>query len=46
MNTWNCDRQFLIGPAFLVTPVLEEGKTAVTAYFPPGADWFDYRTVS
>ncbi|XP_033761031.1 sucrase-isomaltase, intestinal-like isoform X1 [Pecten maximus] len=40
-NTWNIDRQFLIGPAFMVTPVLEENKTTVDGYFPK-ARWFSY----
>lgn len=40
-NTYAIDKQFLIGPAFLVTPVLEEGKTEVDGYFPPEF-WYDY----
>jgi alpha-glucosidase (family GH31 glycosyl hydrolase) len=34
---------FLLGPGFLVSPVLEEGSTSREAYF-PDARWFDYRT--
>lgn len=37
------DTQFLIGPAFLVSPVLTEGATEVEAYFPEGSRWFAYR---
>ncbi len=31
----------MIGPAFLITPVLDEGKTSVNGYFPQG-NWYDY----
>jgi maltase-glucoamylase len=40
-KTYAIDKQFLIGPAFLVTPVLEQGKTEVNGYFPPEF-WYDY----
>jgi len=36
------DTQFLIGPGLLISPVLTEGATSVTAYFPPSADWYDF----
>lgn len=42
-NTYSIDKQFLIGPAFLVTPVLEEGKVDVNGYFPQGR-WYDYHS--
>ncbi|XP_069318720.1 maltase-glucoamylase-like [Eulemur rufifrons] len=41
--TWDIDSQFLLGPAFLVSPVLELNARAVTAYF-PRARWYDYYT--
>ncbi|XP_074171361.1 maltase-glucoamylase [Rhinolophus sinicus] len=41
--TWDIDRQFLLGPAFLVSPVLEPNARNVTAYF-PRARWYDYYT--
>uniref|UniRef100_A0A5F9DBU7 Sucrase-isomaltase, intestinal n=1 Tax=Oryctolagus cuniculus TaxID=9986 RepID=A0A5F9DBU7_RABIT len=42
--TWDIDGQFLLGPAFLVSPVLEPvSRGEVTAYF-PGALWYDYYT--
>ncbi|KAM5303746.1 maltase-glucoamylase-like isoform 1-T1 [Glossophaga mutica] len=41
--TWDIDRQFLLGPAFLVSPVLEPNARNVTAYF-PRARWYDYHT--
>lgn len=43
--TWTLDKQFLWGPAFMVTPVLEEDRTTVEAYFPDDV-WYDYYTVS
>ncbi|XP_040584480.1 maltase-glucoamylase, intestinal [Mesocricetus auratus] len=42
-ETWSIDKQFLLGPAFLVSPVLEPNARDVTAYFPK-AHWFDYYT--
>uniref|UniRef100_A0A8C0XDJ2 Sucrase-isomaltase, intestinal n=1 Tax=Castor canadensis TaxID=51338 RepID=A0A8C0XDJ2_CASCN len=42
-QTWDIDGQFLLGPAFLVSPVLECNATNVTAYF-PSARWYDYYT--
>lgn len=39
------DRQLLWGPALLITPVLEPGKTEVTGYFPKGM-WYDLQMVS
>lgn len=37
------DKQFLIGPAFMVSPVVSEGATSVNVYFPNGR-WYAYRT--
>ncbi|XP_012576239.1 PREDICTED: maltase-glucoamylase, intestinal [Condylura cristata] len=42
-NTWDIDSQFLLGPAFLVSPVLYPGQRDVKAYFPK-ALWYDYYT--
>lgn len=39
------DRQLLWGPALLITPVLEPGKTEVTGYFPKGM-WYNLQMVS
>nr|XP_023423179.1 uncharacterized protein LOC100714419 [Cavia porcellus] len=41
--TWDVDSQFLLGPALLVSPVLEPDARSVNAYF-PGARWYDYYT--
>eukprot|EP00128_Syssomonas_multiformis_P009231 Colp12_sorted_trinity150504_noHs@1339 len=43
VNTHGNDRQFMIGDGVLVSPVLEEGATAVDAYFPKGL-WYDLYT--
>ncbi|XP_052104332.1 sucrase-isomaltase, intestinal-like [Mytilus californianus] len=40
-QTRDVDRQFLLGPAFLVTPVLEQGKSSVEGYFPKQR-WYNY----
>ncbi|ESO98989.1 hypothetical protein LOTGIDRAFT_114212, partial [Lottia gigantea] len=37
------DHQFLLGPALLISPVLEPNQTHVHAYF-PRARWYDYHT--
>ncbi|XP_017358744.1 sucrase-isomaltase, intestinal [Cebus imitator] len=39
--TWDIFKQFLWGPAFMVTPVLEPYVQSVSAYV-PNARWFDY----
>lgn len=36
--------QFMYGPAFMVCPVLQEGKTSRSVYLPKGQDWIDYWT--
>jgi len=36
--------QFMYGPAFLVSPVTEAGKTCRNVYLPGGADWIDFWT--
>eukprot|EP00088_Acartia_fossae_P064412 TRINITY_DN7924_c0_g1_i12.p1 TRINITY_DN7924_c0_g1~~TRINITY_DN7924_c0_g1_i12.p1 ORF type:complete len:879 (-),score=174.43 TRINITY_DN7924_c0_g1_i12:112-2748(-) len=37
------DNQFLLGPAVLISPILEEGAIRRTVYLPPGEDtiWYD-----
>uniref|UniRef100_K3WMK3 Maltase n=1 Tax=Globisporangium ultimum (strain ATCC 200006 / CBS 805.95 / DAOM BR144) TaxID=431595 RepID=K3WMK3_GLOUD len=48
-DDWNArvspavDRQFLLGSALLVTPVLTQGATSVTGYVPVGI-WYDLLT--
>nr|XP_025837997.1 putative maltase-glucoamylase-like protein FLJ16351 [Vulpes vulpes] len=44
-KTWVIDCQFMLGPAILISPVLENNKFQVSAYF-PRARWYDYSTES
>ena len=43
--TLSLDRQFMIGSAILVSPVLDQGATSVSAYFPKGL-WYNFNTLS
>jgi len=36
--------QYMFGPAFLVAPVLDQGRTARRVYLPAGTDWYDWWT--
>lgn len=40
-NTWSVDRQLLWGAGLLITPVLEQGQTKVSGYFPAGT-WYSF----
>src|SRR2546423_1636476 len=43
----NADRQFLLGPSLMVTPVLNQGATTVNGVFPgisAGEVWYDWYT--
>lgn len=42
-NSWIEDTQFLWGPSLLITPVLKQGASTVSAYI-PNATWYDYET--
>ncbi|KAF2093517.1 glycoside hydrolase family 31 protein [Rhizodiscina lignyota] len=45
----NADRQFLLGPSILVTPVLDQGASSVKGVFPGVGDgevWYDWYTGS
>ncbi|KJE94142.1 lysosomal alpha-glucosidase [Capsaspora owczarzaki ATCC 30864] len=44
-TTYTIDRQFLVGNALLVTPVLTQGASTVSGYFPQGV-WYDWYTLS
>ncbi|XP_053782529.1 probable maltase-glucoamylase 2 isoform X1 [Desmodus rotundus] len=44
-TTWDIDRQFMLGPAVLVSPVLSSNTFELQAYFPL-ARWYDYSTGS
>jgi maltase-glucoamylase len=41
--TFGIDRQFFLGSGILITPVLDEGMTKVTGYF-PDARFYSYYT--
>ncbi len=36
--------EYIFGPALLVAPVLEQGRTAREVYLPAGTDWYNYWT--
>lgn len=40
-NVYPLEEQFMWGPSVLISPVLEAGKTSVSAYFPAGR-WYDF----
>ncbi|XP_075058176.1 sucrase-isomaltase, intestinal [Mixophyes fleayi] len=42
-NTWDVYKQFLWGPAFMISAVLEKDALSVNAYF-PNTVWYDYHT--
>uniref|UniRef100_A0A665W3A9 alpha-glucosidase n=1 Tax=Echeneis naucrates TaxID=173247 RepID=A0A665W3A9_ECHNA len=44
-KTWIIYKQFLWGPALLITPALDEGARDVDGYV-PDARWYDYYTVN
>ena len=43
-NVADMGDEYMFGPAFLVAPVTEQGKTSRQVYLPAGADWYDYWT--
>ncbi|CAO2603307.1 Probable maltase-glucoamylase 2 [Lemmus lemmus] len=43
--TWDIDQQFMLGPAILISPVLESNTFEIHAYF-PRARWYDHSTGS
>jgi alpha-D-xyloside xylohydrolase len=36
--------EYMLGPAFLVAPVTEQGATSRAVYLPAGSDWYNYWT--
>ncbi|GAB1290723.1 Maltase-glucoamylase 2, pseudogene [Apodemus speciosus] len=44
-TTWDIDKQFMLGPAILISPVLDSKAFQVYAYF-PRARWYDHSTGS
>lgn len=36
--------EYMLGPAFLVAPISDQGATSRKVYLPAGADWYNYWT--
>ena len=36
--------EYMFGPALLVAPITEQGRTSRTVYLPVGTDWYDFWT--
>jgi alpha-D-xyloside xylohydrolase len=43
-NVYSIPDQYMFGPAFLVNPVTEHGKTTRDVYLPASAKWYDFYT--
>ncbi|MEZ0243777.1 MAG: DUF5110 domain-containing protein, partial [Sphingomonas sp.] len=43
-NVMNIGDEYMFGPAFLVAPVTEQGRTSRRVYLPAGSDWYDWWT--
>ncbi|MFM2288643.1 MAG: hypothetical protein RL684_1786 [Pseudomonadota bacterium] len=41
-NVVNLGTEYLLGPAFLVAPVTEQGQVEKPVYLPIGCDWYDF----
>ena len=44
LDARSIEKQFMWGPALLISPVLEQGKLSVDVYIPDDV-WYDYYTV-
>jgi len=40
----NIGDEYMFGPALLVAPVTEQGRTSRTVYLPAGTDWYNFWT--
>lgn len=40
----NIGDEYMFGPALLIAPVVEQGRTSRTVYLPRGADWYNFWT--
>jgi alpha-D-xyloside xylohydrolase len=40
----NIGDEYMFGPAFLVAPVVEQGRTSRQVYLPAGTDWYNFWT--
>lgn len=43
-NVADLGTEYMFGPAFLVTPVTEQGQTEKDVYLPAGSDWYNFWT--
>ena len=43
-NARDVTTEYMFGPAFLVSPVVEFGARSRTVYLPAGSDWYDFYT--
>jgi alpha-D-xyloside xylohydrolase len=43
-NVANLGDEYMFGPALLVAPVTEQGKTSRKVYLPAGTDWYNFWT--
>lgn len=43
-NVANIGDEFMFGPALLIAPVLEQGRTSREVYLPAGTDWYNFWT--
>ena len=43
-NVADLRNEYMLGPAFLVAPVTDQGATSRQVYLPTGADWYNYWT--
>ncbi|SDS67750.1 alpha-D-xyloside xylohydrolase [Mucilaginibacter mallensis] len=43
-NVYSIPDQYMFGPAFLVNPVTEHGKTTRNVYLPASTKWYDFYT--
>jgi alpha-D-xyloside xylohydrolase len=43
-NVANIGDEYMFGPALLVAPVTEQGRTSREVYLPAGADWYNFWT--
>src|SRR5581483_4720325 len=43
-NVSNLGNEYMFGPAFLVAPITEQGRTSRQVYLPAGRDWYNFWT--
>lgn len=43
-NVGNIGDEFMFGPALLIAPVTEQGRTSRKVYLPAGTDWYNFWT--